>query len=77
MLKYIQFTFAFGLVTALLTRVVHPLKEQGRQETREAVLIDVSAVSVAGRHIVNVGGVFKDKSSVKISQTQQQLNYQL
>ena len=49
MLNKVQFTFAFGLVTALLTRVVHPLKEQGRQETREAVLIDVSAVSVAGR----------------------------
>ena len=25
MYKYIQFTFAFGLVTALLSRVVHPL----------------------------------------------------
>ena len=49
MYKYIHSTLAFGRVTALLTRVVHPLKEQGRQETREAVLIDVSAVSVAGR----------------------------
>ena len=61
MSKYIQFTFAFGLIAALLTRVVHPLKEQGRQETREAVSIDVSAVSVAGRIIVNVGGDFEDR----------------
>ena len=34
--KYTQFTFAFGLVTALHTRVVHPLKEQGPSKDKRS-----------------------------------------
>lgn len=49
--EYIQFTFAFGVITTFLTCVVHPLKnKRAVKKTRTPVSSGVSAVSVAGRH---------------------------
>ena len=70
--EYIQFTFAFGVITTFLTCVVHPLKNKGRQKDKNSRVF-WRQCSLRGRATLSfiVGGGFEDKQSVKIPQTQQ------
>ena len=64
MYKYIQFTFAFGLVAALLTRVVHPLKEQGPSKDKRS-RVDWCQCSLRGRENISLTLVEISKTSGK------------